>query len=203
MDICPLPWSSCYLTSSCFLQVSSSQSFWSQPPCCLPCCVPLTQRSFFNGFHLRWMPLPSSLWPPCSSQCWNPAAALPCCAPGLAPFPLLFNAVMFIQRCVPTIPAKLMRLESILFFTVTRLHCNPHSQINPKPAAAQVHMVETENLLLSAQAKWFLSWKEWGGRYIYICVWTKTIWEKEFLVSLNQKILVLSHWNENKNWSRG
>lgn len=83
MDICPLPRSSCYLTSSCFLRISSSQSFWSQPPCCQPCLAPLTERSFLAGFPQRWMLLPSSLQPPCFSRSCNPAAALLCHAPNI------------------------------------------------------------------------------------------------------------------------
>lgn len=135
MDICPLPWSSCCLTSNCFLQISSSQAFWSQPHCCLPCLAPLTKLSPTLD-AAPFIPAASSLLPPMLKPCCS--LALPCSrrllllrSPPqrlfLPPSPLIFNAVMLTQKSVPTSPAELMRLASIPFFTVTRLHCNPPS----------------------------------------------------------------------------
>lgn len=128
MDICPLPQSSCYVTSSCFLQISSSQSLRSQPYCCLPCLALLTKYCFLAGFcwFLHPWRLPASP-PVLKSHC---SLALPCHAPnvywffGLPPAgsssllpssPLTFNVTMLTQRFLPTSPAELMKLRSILF----------------------------------------------------------------------------------------
>lgn len=144
MDICPLPQSSCYLTSSCLLQISSPQSFWSQPRCCLPCLAPLTEHRFLTGFCLCWMLPPLPLQPPCFSPMLKPCCtlALPCsrhllalCSPPswlfLPPLPLTFNAMMLAQIPMPASPSELMRLGSILFFTATCLHCNPLTDQQP------------------------------------------------------------------------
>lgn len=136
MDTCPLPQSSCYLASSCFLQITTSPTSWSQHHCWLPWLALLTEQYFLDGFHQGWKLLSSSLqllcFPPDNEILLQPCLEVLRRSAGALVFSQLthslafiFNAKMLPLRSVLTSSLELMKVGSTLFFTTTCPHWNP------------------------------------------------------------------------------
>lgn len=158
MDMCPLPQSSCYLTSSCFLQVSISQAFQSHSLCCLPCVAPLAKLCLLSRSHSagRCSLHPCSLLACCRCVLviWSPPKWFSLLSP--------WYLIPWCQHRELCQQAQNLRLGLILLFA--HVWCDPSSRVNsPTCAAARVDTADLKSSVLSAQANWFSLWKEWGG----------------------------------------